>query len=54
VTTRHPDTGERDLDTLGLIKGYRGVRERKEIDFGVYATVEQPGPVRVGDAVEPL
>jgi hypothetical protein len=32
----------------------RIVGERKEIDFGVYATVEQPGPVRVGDAVEPL
>ena len=26
VTTRDPDTGVRDLDTLRLIQGYRGVR----------------------------
>lgn len=54
LTTRSPDTGERDLDTLKLIKGYRGVRDGEAIDFGVYARVEQPGRVRVGDAVEPL
>jgi uncharacterized protein YcbX len=54
ATTRHPESGERDLDTLRLIKSYRGVREGKAIDFGVYATVEEPGRVRVGDAVEPL
>lgn len=54
ATTRDPDTGERDLDTLRLIKGYRGVRDGEAIDFGVYAAVEQPGPVRVGDPVEPL
>jgi uncharacterized protein YcbX len=54
ATTRHPDSGERDLDTLRLIKGYRGVREGEAIDFGVYAAVEQPGRVRVGDPVEPL
>jgi uncharacterized protein len=54
ATTRHPESGERDLDTLRLIKGYRGVRDGKAIDFGVYATVEEPGPVRVGDPVEPL
>ena len=49
VTTRDPATGERDLDTLALLKGYRG-----SIDFGVRARVEQPGTVAVGDAVEPL
>lgn len=54
ATTRHPDTGERDLDTLRLIKGYRGVRDGQAIDFGVYAAVEEPGRLRVGDAVEPL
>ena len=43
VTTRDPDSGERDLDTLRLIKGYRGVRDGEAIDFGVYAAVEQPG-----------
>jgi uncharacterized protein len=54
ATTRHPDTGVRDLDTLRVIKGYRGVRDGEAIDFGVYAAVEQPGRVRVGDPVEPL
>jgi uncharacterized protein YcbX len=52
VTTRDPDTGERDLDTLRLLKDYRGLRDGKHVDFGVYATVERPGHVRVGDAVE--
>jgi uncharacterized protein len=54
MTTRDPDTGERDLDTLRLIKGYRGLSERGTLDFGVYATIERPGQVRVGDPVEPL
>jgi uncharacterized protein YcbX len=54
VTTRSPDTGERDLDTLRVIKNYRGVRDGEAIDFGVYATVERPGRVAVGDRVEPL
>lgn len=49
VTTRDPDTGERDLDTLALLNGYRG-----SIDFGVRAAVVEPGVVSVGDAVEPL
>ena len=52
VTTRDPDSGERDLDTLRLLEDYRGVRDGKHVDFGVYATVEQPGRVRVGDLVE--
>ena len=54
ATTRHPESGVRDLDTLRLIKGYRGVRDGEAIDFGVYALVEEPGRVRVGDPVEPL
>jgi uncharacterized protein len=54
TTTRHPESGERDLDTLRMIKSYRGVRDGEAIDFGVYAAVEQPGRVRVGDPVEPL
>jgi uncharacterized protein YcbX len=52
VTTRDPDTGARDLDTLRLIKGYRGMPRNGKIDFGVYANVVEPGLVRVGDAVE--
>jgi len=52
VTTRDPETGERDLDTLRLLKEYRGQRESDgAVLFGVYASVERPGLVRVGDAV---
>jgi uncharacterized protein YcbX len=55
VTTRDPDTGERDLDTLRLLKSYRGQRESDgSVLFGVYARVEQRGLVRVGDPVGPL
>lgn len=56
VTTQDPDTGVRTLDTVGAIKGYRGVRpeDGKSVDFGVYATIERPGRVSAGDAVEPL
>ena len=54
TTTQNPETGIRDFDTLRAIKAYRGLRERKNIDFGVYADVEKPGRVRVGDLVEPF
>jgi uncharacterized protein YcbX len=54
MTTRNPETGVRDFDTLRAIKSYRGVREKNAIDFGVYADVEEHGRVRVGDPVEPL
>lgn len=51
VTTRDPETGERDLDTLRLLKQYRGQRQADgAVLFGVYASVERPGVVRVGDA----
>ena len=36
-----------------LIQGWR-LFNGKELDFGVYFDVEQPGRVRVGDAVQPL
>jgi uncharacterized protein len=54
ITTRDPATGDRDLDTLRLIKSYRGMNAKGQIDFGVYGEVEEPGRVRVGDPVEPL
>lgn len=54
ITTKNPDTGERDLDTLRVIKGYRGLRGAKHVDFGVYGDVVGPGRVRVGDSVERL
>ena len=52
ITTKNPDTGERDLDTLRVIKDYRGVRGKNHVDFGVYGEVVGPGRVRVGDSVE--
>jgi uncharacterized protein YcbX len=54
ITTRDPDTGERDLDTLREIKKYRGTpRGHKYVDFGVFGDVLEPGRVRVGDRVAP-
>jgi uncharacterized protein YcbX len=50
ITTRNPDTGVVDLDTLRLIKSYRGLRNG-DLDFGVVAAVVEPGRVRVGDPV---
>jgi uncharacterized protein len=53
VTTRDPDTGIRDLDTLGVIAEYRAdVVTREPLPFGVWCEVLEPGPVAVGDAVE--
>ncbi len=54
MTTRNPDTGVKDFDTVREIKSYRGLREGKYADFGVYADVVEPGLIRVGDPVEPL
>jgi uncharacterized protein YcbX len=52
VTTQDPDTGVPDLDTLRTIAQYRAdVDQDAPIPFGVWAQVEQPGLVRVGDAV---
>ena len=54
ATTYSPETGTRDLDTLRIIRSYRGVRDGKNLDFGIYGEVVQPGRVAVGDAVDPL
>jgi uncharacterized protein YcbX len=56
VTTQNPSTGVKDLDTLKTINRYRGVMDAEEgrgLPFGMYAEVETPGMVRVGDDVEP-
>ena len=53
LTTRNPESGERDADTLRWIDETRG-RVDGEVCFGVYADVVEPGDVRVGDTVEPL
>lgn len=52
ITTQDPATGLKDFDTLTHIRGYRGMGDEGAIDFGVYAEVERPGTVRVGDPVE--
>lgn len=54
ATTYSPATGTRDLDTLRIIKSYRGARDGKHLDFGIYGEVVQPGRVAVGDSVDPL
>jgi uncharacterized protein YcbX len=53
ITTRNPDTGDHDLNTLNIIAGYR-TDGPKEVCFGVYCTVIEPGEARVGDEVVPL
>jgi hypothetical protein len=54
ITTQDPDTGHRDFPTLHAIKAYRGMREGRKIDFGVYADVVTPGTVMLGDEVAPI
>ena len=55
VTTRDPDTGVRDLDTLDAIADYRaGVPTGEPLPFGVWGEVVAPGRVAVGDRVERL
>ena len=52
VTTLDPDTGVRDLDTLGAIAAYRdGVPTREPLPFGVWCEVVEPGRVALGDPV---
>ena len=49
ITTVDPDTGERDFDVPRLMLTYRP--SRRAPYFGVYAVVDTPGAVSVGDAV---
>jgi uncharacterized protein YcbX len=53
VTTLDPSTGVKDFDTLKRIVAYRGVSNGADIDFGVYASVVEPGFIRLGDTVDP-
>ena len=53
ITTQDPSTGVKEFDTLKAIVAYRGLREGRNIDFGVYANVMEAGTIRVGDPVEP-
>ena len=51
VTTRNPDSGVSDLDTLGVLAGYRTLKEGKSFGCGVCGDVLVEGMVRVGDSV---
>ncbi len=50
ITTVDPDTGRRDFDTPRLLSAYRPARRAPY--FGVYATVESPGLVSIGDNIQ--
>ncbi len=54
VTTHDPDTGVRDLDTLGVLAGYRREGLHEDLPLGVYGAVAVPGRVGVGDGVRLL
>jgi hypothetical protein len=53
MTTHNPDTGTPDMNTLKIIASYR-TDQPKEVNFGVYCTVVEPGQVTVGDEVAPI
>jgi uncharacterized protein YcbX len=57
ATTRDPEGGEVDLQTLRMITAYRGRRETvlgPGATFGTYAEVLEPGKIHVGDALSIL
>jgi uncharacterized protein YcbX len=54
VTTYDPQTGERDFGTLRAIREVRGVSEDGKLNFGVYASVEEPGVINLSDLAAPL
>lgn len=52
VTARDPESGERDVDTLGALATYRrGEGTTEPLACGVYGEVLEPGTVRVGDPI---
>jgi uncharacterized protein YcbX len=53
LTTRNPETGERDADTLRWLASYRRADDG-DVYCGLYADVLEPGRVAVGDPVEPV
>ena len=54
ITHRHPETGCADLQTLDVLRAYRGGLDTTEpLAFGIYGEVLRPGRVAVGDTVVP-
>jgi uncharacterized protein YcbX len=54
ATTRDPDSGAVDLQTLRLITAYRGRQDSVlglGANFGVYGDVVEPGTISVGDTL---
>jgi uncharacterized protein YcbX len=52
VTSRHPDSGARNLPTLDVLAEYRaGLDTTERLPFGVWGAVTKPGVVRLGDPV---
>ena len=52
VTSRHPESGARNLPTLDVLAAYRsGIETTEALPFGVWGSVTEPGVVRVGDPV---
>jgi uncharacterized protein YcbX len=55
ITTQSPSTGQKDFETLKVLATSRGrMKNDTGLPFGMYAEVEEPGRVRIGDAVVPL
>jgi uncharacterized protein YcbX len=54
VTAQDPKTGLRDWNTLKQIASFRPLMPTRQVPFGMYATVDEPGTVSVGDQVKPL
>lgn len=55
ITTRDPETGESNVDTLKALAKYRkDLDTTEQLAFGVFGEVAEPGRVRIGDPVEPL
>ncbi len=52
VTSRHPESGARNLPTLDVLASYRrGLDTTEPLAFGVWGTIAKPGTVRLGDPV---
>jgi uncharacterized protein YcbX len=55
ITSRHPESGKIDVDTLKALARYRkDLDTTEQLAFGVFGEVAEPGHVRIGDPVEPL